>query len=85
MSETTSQNGRLGAHLSGKRREPAARIPVKTAVTLTASTHDRLRAASLALGKTQSELVEALVRRHYAGYGLRRPGESAEEPEPLEG
>jgi hypothetical protein len=53
--------------------------PVKTAVTLSAEAHYRLKAACTHYRKDQSELVEFLVMEHLGGCftSVRKPGSEA--------
>jgi hypothetical protein len=50
-------------------------LPVKTAVTISADANQRLRAAAMVEGKTQSELVETLVLRHLGSYFVGKRGD----------
>lgn len=78
MSKTDKQPDRGG--------NPPPELPVKTGVTLSAAASRKLRAAAVHEGKTQSELVEALVLKHLGGYftSNRAKGESGQTEAPTQ-
>jgi len=56
----------------------APKVPVKTAVTLSADAYRRLKTASLVDGKDHSEIMESLIVTNLVGYFAGRRGSSSE-------
>lgn len=60
-----------------QRAEQSTKLPIKTAVTLSADAHRRLQTAVLVDGRGQSEIVENLITSHLVGYYAGRRGQTA--------